>query len=164
MSVSVGGETLGVAVPKADGTSGAATDGTSTSLFGATADAGDTAGLKALSDWLSRETAKKDRSSSRFRTMTEREVLMGSSFSLAAETGGGGFASLWGRMAQTRFAGREDTLSLDGDVTTGLLARTMRPGAGRRAWWSRTASARAATGAPCPRLRPRAWRARSKPR
>ena len=24
-------------------------------------------------------------------------------------------------MAQTRFAGREDTLSLDGDVTTGLL-------------------------------------------
>ena len=46
---------------------------------------------------------------------------MGSSFSLAAETEGGGFAGLWGRMAQTRFAGREGVLSLDGDVTTGLL-------------------------------------------
>ena len=46
---------------------------------------------------------------------------MGSSFSLAAQTDGGGFAALWGRMAQTRFAGREDALSLDGDVTTGLL-------------------------------------------
>ena len=123
MSVSLAGRQIGVAVPKADGTSGAATDGTSTSLSGATAaaDAEETAGLKALSDWLSRKTEEKDRSSSRFRTMTEREVLMGSSFSLAAETGGGGFASLWGRMAQTRFAGREDTLSLDGDVTTGLL-------------------------------------------
>ena len=55
---------------------------------------------------------------------------MGSSFSLAAETGGGGFAALWGRMAQTRFAGREDALSLDGDVTTGLLG-------GRRATWRR---------------------------
>ena len=57
----------------------------------------------------------------RTRTRTGREVLMGSSFSLAAQTEGGGFAGLWGRMAQTRFAGREDALNLDGDVTTGLL-------------------------------------------
>ena len=53
--------------------------------------------------------------------MTERELLLGSSFSVAAQTGGGGFAGLWGQMAQTSFAGREDSLSLDGDVTTGLL-------------------------------------------
>ena len=46
---------------------------------------------------------------------------MGSSFSLAAQTDDGGFAALWGRMAQTSFAGREGSLSLDGDVTTGLL-------------------------------------------
>ena len=55
------------------------------------------------------------------RTMTGRQVLMGSSFSLAAETGSGGSAALWGRMAQSRFAGREDALSLDGDVITGLV-------------------------------------------
>ena len=125
MSVSLGGQTIGGAGlnAKSDGKSDAASDGTSASLFGATAaaDAEDTARVKALSDWLSQGTDEKDRSSSWSRTMTERELLMGSSFSLAAQTDGGGFAGLWGRMAQTRFAGREDSLSLDGDVTTGLL-------------------------------------------
>ena len=138
MSVSLGGETIGgagpkaeaqaapKAAPKADGKSGAASDGKSASLFGETAaDAEETARLKALSDWLKQETEEKDRfgtgSSGWSRTLTGRELLMGSSFSLAAQTDDGGFAALWGRMAQTRFAGREDTLSLDGDVTTGLL-------------------------------------------
>ena len=46
---------------------------------------------------------------------------MGSSFALAAQTDGGGSAAVWGRMAQSRFSGREAGLSLDGDVTTGLL-------------------------------------------
>ena len=125
MSVSLGGQRIGGAALKAeaDGKSGAASDGTSASLFRGTAaeDAEDTARLKALSDWLSQETAENDRSKSWSRTMTERELLMGSSFSLAAQTDGGGFAGLWGRMAQTSFAGREGSLSLDGDVTTGLL-------------------------------------------
>ena len=129
MSVRLGGQRIGGAALKAeaDEKSGAASDGTSASLFGGTAaeDAEDTARLKALSDWLSRETEEKDRfrtgSSGWSRTMTGRELLMGSSFSLAAQTDGGGFAGLWGRMAQTSFAGREGTLSLDGDVTTGLL-------------------------------------------
>ena len=124
MSVSLGGQTIGSAGlnAKSDEESDAASDGTSASLFGATAaDAGETARLKALSDWLSQETGEKDRSKSWSRTLTGRELLMGSSFSLAAQTDGGGFAGLWGRMAQTRFAGREGSLSLDGDVTTGLL-------------------------------------------
>ena len=72
---------------------------------------------KVLSDWLKGETRDGDRS----RTLAGREVLMGSSFALAAKTGGGGFASVWGRMAQSRFAGSEETLRLDGEVTTGLL-------------------------------------------
>ena len=128
MSVSLGGQTIGSAGLKAksDEESGAASDGKSASLFGATAaDAEETARVKALSDWLSQETDEKDRfgnrSSGWSRTMTGRELLMGSSFSLMAQTDGGGFAGLWGRMAQTSFAGREGTLSLDGDVTTGLL-------------------------------------------
>ena len=125
MSVRLGGQRIGGAALKAeaDEKSGAASDGTSASLFGGTAaeDAEDTARLKALSDWLSQETEEKDRSNGWSRTMTERELLMGSSFSLAAQTDGGGFAALWGRMARTRFAGREGSLSLDGDVTTGLL-------------------------------------------
>ena len=53
--------------------------------------------------------------------MTGREVLPGSSVSLAAGTDGGDFAALWGRMARSRFTDREGTLALDGDVTTGLV-------------------------------------------
>ena len=122
MSMSLGGRQIGGTTAKADGKSGAASDGTSASLFGATAeDAGDTARLKALPGWPSQETAENDRSRSWSRTMTGRELLMGSSFSLAAQTDGGGFAGLWGRMAQTSFAAREGTLGLDGDVVTGLL-------------------------------------------
>ena len=124
MSVSLGGQQIGGAAPKAeaDEESGATSDGKSASLFGATAaDAEDMARLKALSDRLSQETAEDDQSSSWSRTMTGRELLMGSSFSLAAQTDGGGFAALWSLMAQTSFAGREGSLSLDGDATTGLL-------------------------------------------
>ena len=122
MSVSLGGETIGGTAAEADEKFGAVSDGKPASLFGGTAvDAEDTARLKALSDWLSQGTEEKDRSNGWSRTLTERELLLGSSFSLAAQTGGGGFAGLWGRMAQTSFAGREDSLSLDGDVTTGLL-------------------------------------------
>ena len=73
--------------------------------------------LKVLSDWLKDETGDRDRS----RTLAGREVLVGSSFALAAETESGGFASVWGRMAQSRFAGSEEALRLDGEVTTGLL-------------------------------------------
>ena len=119
MSVSVGGQPLSGADAKADEKSGAASDGKAASLFDVRADAADTARLKAL--WLRQETSEEDRSNGWSRSMTGREVLMGSSFSLAAQTGGGGFAGLWGRMAQTSFAGREGSLSLDGDVTTGLL-------------------------------------------
>ena len=123
MSVSLGGETIGGTATEADEKSGAVSDGKPASLFGGTAavDAEDTARLKALSDWLSQGTEENDRSNGWSRTLTERELLLGSSFSVVAQTGGGGFAGLWGQMAQTSFAGREDSLSLDGDVTTGLL-------------------------------------------
>ena len=128
MSVSLAGQRLGLAAPESGAetvaVSGAAaeTDPKPATLFGGTAaDAEETARLKALSDWLKQETGENDRPDGWSRSLTGRELLMGSSFSLAAETEGGGFAGLWGRMAQTRFAGREGVLSLDGDVTTGLL-------------------------------------------
>ena len=126
MSVSLAGQRLGLAAPESGAetvaVSGAAaeTDPKPATLFGGTAaaDAEETARLKALSDWLKQETGENDRPAGWSRSLTGRELLMGSSFSLAAETEGAG---LWGRMAQTRFAGREGVLSLDGDVTTGLL-------------------------------------------
>ena len=56
------------------------------------------------------------------RTMTARDVLLGSSFSLTGEPdGSGGSMAFWGRAAQGSFDGREGTFSLDGTVTTGML-------------------------------------------
>ena len=56
------------------------------------------------------------------RELTGRDFLTGTSFAL---TGGsaeaGGYAALWGRGAITRFDGREGDLTLDGEVTTGLM-------------------------------------------
>ncbi|MDE0149567.1 MAG: hypothetical protein OXM58_14440 [Rhodospirillaceae bacterium] len=56
------------------------------------------------------------------RTLTAREALLGSSFTLTGEAdSSGGTAAFWGRAAQGRFDGREGTFSLDGAVTTGML-------------------------------------------
>ena len=55
-------------------------------------------------------------------TMTARDALLGSSFSLTgAADGSGGSMAFWGRAAQGSFDGREGTFSLDGEVTTGML-------------------------------------------
>ncbi len=66
------------------------------------------------------------------RTMQLAELVDGSSFTLLAATGPGADAlddgagdggrwSVWGRGAWSRFAGTEDTLSLDGDVITATV-------------------------------------------
>ena len=56
------------------------------------------------------------------RTMTARDALLGSSFSLTGQKdGSGGSMAFWGRAAQGSFDGREGTFSLDGTVTTGML-------------------------------------------
>ena len=48
--------------------------------------------------------------------LTGRDFLTGTSFAVT-----GGYAALWGRGAITRFDGREGDLTLDGEVTTGLM-------------------------------------------
>ena len=53
--------------------------------------------------------------------MSERDLLPGSSFSLTAETGDRGLVSVWGRGAATGFSSREDDVSFDGEVASGLL-------------------------------------------
>ena len=59
-----------------------------------------------------------------------RDALAGSSFAL---TGGsdasGGSVAFWGRASHSRFDGREDSLSLDGEVSTGLLGADYARGA-----------------------------------
>ena len=56
------------------------------------------------------------------RTMTARDALLGSSFSLTGQRdGSGGSMAFWGRASQARFDGREGTFSLDGTATTAML-------------------------------------------
>ncbi len=56
------------------------------------------------------------------RTMTARDALLGSRFSLTGEAdAGGGSVAFWGRAARGSFDGREGTFSLDGEATTAML-------------------------------------------
>ena len=96
-------------------------------------------GLSALADriagdaWTAWEAGGSNEDGTR--TMTERELLLGSSFrlSLGGDAEGAGAAdtrwTAWGRAAASRFDGKADGISLDGDVTTFTL--------GGDAAWSR---------------------------
>ena len=68
----------------------------------------------------------------------DAELLTGSSFALTgrAVDDGGGQVGLWGRGAHARFAGREDDLVLDGEVTAALLGAdwTSAPGLEAGRW------------------------------
>ncbi len=56
------------------------------------------------------------------RSMTERELLLGSSFSLAAgDAARSGRYALWGRGSVSRFDGREGGLTVDGEVASAFL-------------------------------------------
>ena len=69
------------------------------------------------------------------RTMTGRELLLGSSFHLAAggEDGAAAVAA-WGRVATGGFDAEVDEVRLDGDVTTAMLGADVgHKGAGSRA-------------------------------
>ena len=54
-------------------------------------------------------------------TMSVRELLASSSFSLTRGTDESGFASFWGRGAMTTFDGREGELDVDGEVSSVML-------------------------------------------
>ena len=103
--------------------------------------AGDTearARLEALSVWL-RNDADGDRARRLgSRTVSDRELLTGTSFALTGEAGaaGGGSAALWGRGAVSRFDGRDGKLSLDGEVGSLMLGAdwTGGSGSGAGAW------------------------------
>ena len=88
----------------------------------------DRGAMTALRDWMAHAGEngewRGDVSAGRVqsRELTGRDFLTGTSFAL---TGGsaeaGGYAALWGRGAISRFDGREGDLTLDGEVTTGLM-------------------------------------------
>ena len=77
--------------------------------------------LAALSDWLKGETDADETGTAQERTLTGRDFLTGSSFALTGGTAQGGFASVWGRGAVSRFDGREGELTLEGEVASAML-------------------------------------------
>ena len=85
-------------------------------------------GLTAFSDRLAAHAdggARQRREPGATRSLTGRELLLGSSFRLALGGGDAGSAgtswTAWGRAAQSHFDGDADGLALDGDVTTFTL-------------------------------------------
>ena len=53
--------------------------------------------------------------------LTDRQLLMGSDFHLAAEGAGGGRWTFWGRGAYSHFDGGRDVIGLNGNVSTGMI-------------------------------------------
>ncbi len=74
-----------------------------------------------LAEWFGNGNDPERRLGPGSQTMTQRDLLVGSSFSFTGGTPRTGTYALWGRGAVTRFDGREDGLSLDGEVTSGML-------------------------------------------
>ena len=89
------------------------------------------AGLGTLAAWLrGAEGEEGDALGFETRAVTGRELLTGSSFSLSGGGADGGFGALWGRAAVSHFDGREDDLTLDGEVASGMLGADWAAGSG----------------------------------
>ena len=95
---------------------------------------------KALSDWLNGETGDDGDEARRIgsRTVSGRELALGSAFSLTGATAGGGTAGFWGRAAVSGFDGREGELIArrrgdHGPGGRGLRARALADGSDRLA-------------------------------
>ena len=91
-------------------------------------DASDRAAMAALREWMAPGGANGERRGdgaggrAGWRALSGRELVTGTSFALTgAAAEADGFVSLWGRGAFSRFDGREGELTLDGEVTTGLM-------------------------------------------
>ena len=82
-----------------------------------------------LADWLRNGSDPDRRRGFGARTVTERDLLTGSSFALTGGEKSSGFYSLWGRGAVSRFDGRDGALSLDGEVASGMLGADWTRGA-----------------------------------
>ena len=78
--------------------------------------------MTALADWVRGETAEEEGPQGfGTRAVSERELLLGSSFALTGGSAETGFGALWGRASVSGFDGRDGELSVDGEVTSALL-------------------------------------------
>ena len=142
--VSLGGQRIGLGPPFGGSGSGAvgaggraleedaakdAAPGAADALAQVARDAGEKPAAGDLAEWLRGATADPEMlgfaseagSADMGRSMSGREFLLRSSFSVTAQAAGEGFVSFWGRGAVTRFDGQDGALGLDGEVTSAML-------------------------------------------
>ena len=82
-----------------------------------------------LGRWLAGTDERNDEAQAKDRSMTGREVLASTAFSLtAAPEDGGASVALWGRGASSSFSGRDGPLTVDGEVTSATLGADWRTG------------------------------------
>ena len=78
--------------------------------------------MTALADWLRGETAEEEGPQGfGTRAVSERELLLGSSFALTGGSAETGFGALWGRASVSGFDGRDGDLTVDGEVTSAMV-------------------------------------------
>ena len=78
--------------------------------------------MTALADWVRGETSEEEGAQGfGTRAVSERELLLGSSFALTGGSAETGFGALWGRAAVSGFDGRDGDLTVDGEVTSAML-------------------------------------------
>ena len=103
------------------------TDGSVAAGFGGDAAAG--AAAERLAQWLAGTDERDDETGPEDRSMTGREVLASTAFSLTvAPEDGGPSMALWGRGASSSFSGRDGPLRIDGEVTSAALGADWRSG------------------------------------
>ena len=78
--------------------------------------------MTALADWVRGETSEEEGAQGfGTRAVSERELLLGSSFALTGGSAETGFGALWGRAAVSGFDGRDGDLTVNGEVTSAML-------------------------------------------
>ena len=80
--------------------------------------------LEAMSNWLRGDTGLPGSS-----VVSERDLLVGTAFSMSGMAKDGGSVALWGRGAIASFDGRESRLSVDGEVANVMLGADWSGGA-----------------------------------
>ena len=80
--------------------------------------------LEAMSNWLRGDTGLPGSS-----VVSERDLLVGTAFSMTGQAEGGGSIAVWGRGAIASFDGRESRLSVDGEVANLMLGADWSGGA-----------------------------------
>ena len=77
--------------------------------------------LEAAASWLRSHQDEGHTGLSGLRRVSERDLLTGTAFAMTGEREDGGSVALWGRGVVSRFDGRQNALSLDGEVESAMV-------------------------------------------